>query len=265
MAHLSQKLQCMHAHPRGHALLAIAGAAAALLPPCATAAKDKPQAYEVDAGFDSAPRSVTWYSDGIVALNGNIAKDGFLLRSYGSLSVYQYASPIIEADTINGQLWQMDLMPGYQIVRGAATIGGFIGIDFQDSLLSPQDPTNKLRGTATGAKVEAHYFFADDKQPFDVRLVGEYSTAFETYYAELRVGARICDKLFVGPDAAVDGDTGYNAQRLGGYVKYSFELAKGVPAELSAGAGHQFVSGDTSSGFGGGAGTYATLELDTNF
>ena len=249
------------------ARLAIAGASAVLLCVGAfpAAAGDKPQAYEVDAGFDAAPRSVTWYSDGIVALNGNIAKDGFLLRSYGSLSVYQYASPIIEADTINGKLWQIDLMPGYQLVRGAATIGGFIGVDFQDSLLSPQDPTNKLRGTATGAKVEAHYFFADEKQPLDVRLVGEYSTAFETYYAELRVGARICDKLFIGPDAAVDGDTGYNAQRLGGYVKYSFELAKGVPAELSAGAGHQFVSNDDSSGFGGGAGTYGTLELDTNF
>ena len=96
-------------------------------------------------------------------------------------------------------------------------------------MLSPQDPTNPLRGTATGAKVEAHYYFADEKQPIDVRLVGEYSTAFETYYAELRVGARICDKLFIGPDAEVDGDTGYNAQRLGGYAKYSFELAKGVP------------------------------------
>ncbi len=98
-----------------------------------------------------------------------------------------------------------------------------------------------------------------------MRLVGEYSTAFQTYYAELRVGARICEKLFIGPDAEVDGDTGYNAQRIGGYAKYTFELTKGVPVEMSVGAGHQFVGGDGSAGFGGGAGTYGTLEFDTNF
>jgi Cellulose biosynthesis protein BcsS len=125
--------------------------------------------------------------------------------------VYQYTSPLVTGDTINGQLRQLDLMPGCQIVRGAATLGGYAGFDYQESSLRPDDPTNPVRGTATGVKVEGHYYFADEKQPLDASLVGEYSTAFDTYYAELRVGARICEKLFIGPDAEVDGDTGYNA------------------------------------------------------
>ena len=104
----------------------------------------------------------------------------------------------------------------------------------------------------------------DDKQPIEASLVGEYSTAFDTYYAELRIGARVCDKLVVGPDASVDGDTGYNAQRLGGYAKYAFEMTKGVPLELTLIAGHQFVSSG-GAGFGGGAGTFGTLEIDTDF
>ncbi len=124
----------MNAIPR-NALLA-AGLIIVLWPGAATAG-DKPQAYEVDIGFDAAPQSLAWYSDGIVALNGNIAKDGFLLRTYGSLAVYQYASPVIAADTINGQLWQIDVMPGYQIVRGGATIGGYVGLDFQELVTEP--------------------------------------------------------------------------------------------------------------------------------
>ena len=166
---------------------------------------------------------------------------------------------------INGQLWQLDVMPGYQIVRGASTIGGFVGFDYQESSLQPEDPTNPLRGTATGVKVEGHYYFDDATQPLDVSLVGEYSTAFGTYYAELRLGARVWDKLFIGPAASVDGDSGYDAQRLGGYAKYTFELSKGVPVELSAAGGHQFVPGADPSGFGGGEGPFGTLDISTNF
>ncbi|MGZ5914149.1 MAG: hypothetical protein ACXWJU_02290, partial [Hyphomicrobium sp.] len=74
-----------------------------------------------------------------------------------------------------------------------------------------------------------------------------------------------------GPDGSVDGDTGYNAQRLGGFAKYTFTLTQDVPLKLTLVAGHQFVSGsgdssgDSGGGFGGGAGTYATIDLDASF
>jgi len=251
----------MHAVCRSHARLRIAAACGAMLSAWGAAAE--PQAYEVDAGFDAAPQSLYWYSEAITALNRDMARDGFLLRVYGSLAVYQYPGTVVD-ETIDGTLWQLDLMPGYQWVRGPTTFGGFVGFDYQQSRLSPTDPTNAVRGTATGLKVEGHYYFADDKQPVEASLVGEYSTAFDTYYAELRIGARICDKLVVGPDASVDGDTGYDAQRLGGYAKFAFEMTKGVPLELTLIAGHQFVSSG-GTGFGGDAGTFGTLEIDTDF
>jgi hypothetical protein len=230
----------------------------------AAGAADKPQAYEVDAGFDVAPQSLYWYTAAIAAVNGDIAKSGFLLRTYGSIAAFEYATTAV-AGTVDGELWQVDVMPGYQFVRGNATFGGYAGVDFQQARLSPNDPTNQVNGSATGVKVEGHvYLYADAKQPIEASLAGQYSTAFDTYYAELRVGARLIDKLFVGPDASVDGDTGYDAQRLGGYAKYTFELVKDMPLDMTLIAGHQFVSGG-GSGFGGGAGTFGTLEFDTNF
>jgi hypothetical protein len=239
-------------------------AAAALLCAGTAAAGEQPQAYEVDAGFDVAPQSLYWYSEGVVALNRDIGKDGFLLRAFGSLAVYQYASPFDTGGEIDGQLWQLDVMPGYQIVRGASTLGGHVGFDYQESSLEPEDPTNPQRGTATGVKVEGHYYFGDDAQPLDFSLVGEYSTAFATYYAEVRLGARVWDKLFIGPAAEVDGAIGYNSQRLGGYAKYTFEV-QGASVEASFAGGYQFVPGPDGGGIDGGQGPYGTLDISTSF
>ena len=194
-----------------------------------------------------------------------MAKDGVVLRASGGLAVYEYAAPDGTGGNIDGQLWQFDFMPGYQWVRRAHSIGGFIGIDLQDSELDPDDPANPVRGTAAGFKVAANYDFGDDKQPFEASLVGEYSTAFETYYAELRLGARLIDKLFIGPAAETDGQTGYESWRLCGYGRYEFELSGGATLDLGLAAGHQFVGGDGSAGPAGGAGTYGTFEITTDF
>jgi hypothetical protein len=252
----------MHPVRRNHARLRLVVACGAMLV-AANAAADEPHAHDVAAGFDAAPQSLYWYSEAISALNGDTGKDGVLLRVYGSVAVYEYAATV-GGGTIDGTLWQLDLMPGYQWVRGGVTFGGFVGLDYQQSQLSPPDPTNAVRGTATGLKLEGHYYFDDEKQPFAASLVGEYSTAFDTYYAELRIGARVGDKLAIGPAASVDGDTGYDAQRLGAYASYAFELTQDMPLELTLVAGHQFVS-NGGSGFGGGAGTFGTLEIDTDF
>ena len=66
------------------------------------------------------------------------------------------------------------------------------------------------------------------------------------------MGARVCKNLFIGPDGSVDGDTGYNAQRLGGFAKYTFALTKDIPLKLTLVTGHQFVSGSGDSSGGGG-------------
>ena len=90
-------------------------------------------------------------------------------------------------------------------------------------------------------------------------LAAEYSPAFDTYFAKLRVGARVCKNLFIGPDGSVDGDTGYNAQRLGGFA--TFALTKDIPLKLTLVAGHQFVSGSGDSSGGGGASAAAPAPI----
>ena len=73
--------------PRRGFARAIVACAALLSVPCAPRAGDKPQAYEIDAGFDTAPKSLYWYKEAIVAVNRDLAKSGFLVRLYGSVAV----------------------------------------------------------------------------------------------------------------------------------------------------------------------------------
>ncbi len=253
----------MHALRWSRGLAGIAAASVALLYSC-TAAADKPRANEVTAGFDAAPQSLYWYGEVDHAFNGDIAKEGAVLRVYNGLAAYNYEASLAPRGEIDGLLYQVDVMPGYQIVRGGATFGAYLGFDFQDSHLSPNDPTNAVNGSKGGIKVALSYEYDEKKHPIIGSLNGEYSSVFDTYYAEARLGLRLGDKLVVGPEAEADGDTGYNGQTLGGYGTYTFDVSEDVSFDATLAAGHQFISGG-GSGPGGGAGTYGTLEITTDF
>ena len=234
------------------------------------AAEERPDAFVVYGGFDAAPEALYIYQGLLVSLNRDLGKDGLMLRFSGGLAAYQYALEDVTGGEVNGNLWQVDLMLGYQVVRGPVTTALYVGVDFQDAQLTPDDPSSEVRGEEVGAKVAGSVFLSDDNLPYEAMLLGQYSTAFETYYAQLRVGLELCDKLFVGPEGAVIGATGYDAQRLGGYAKYTFDLTPDIPLSLTLSGGHQFVSdsedgGGTLSGPGGGEGTYGAIGFATVF
>ena len=75
-----------------------------LLFACAASGEEKPKGYEVITGFDAAPQSLYWYDEAIVALNRDMARDGFLFRMYGSLAVYNYANSDVPGGNVNGKL-----------------------------------------------------------------------------------------------------------------------------------------------------------------
>jgi hypothetical protein len=245
-------------------LAEIAAASAALVYACAAAAADKPHANDVTAGFNVAPQSLYWYGEVDHAFNGDIDKTGFLLRISSSLAAYNYEATLARLGEIDGLLYQVDVMPGYQIVRGGSTFGAYLGFDFQDSQLSPNDPTNAVNGSKGGIKIALSYEYDEKKDPITGSVDGEYSSVFDTYYVEAKLGLRLGDKLVAGPEAEADGDTGYNGQTLGGYATYTFDVAEDVSFDATLSAGHQFVGGG-GSGPGGGAGTYGTLEITTDF
>jgi hypothetical protein len=216
-------------------------------------------------GYDTVKGS-NYYFDGIVvALNGNMSRDGLALRVYGSRVDY-------DLDPGSGRGYQGDVMLGYQFTRGAMSIGLYAGVDWQDYKLSPDDPTAEVRGSEVGFAVAGNLESSRD-QPYYLSMSGKYSTAFESYWARLRTGLNR-GRFTFGPEVIAFGDVEFDAQRFGGFVTFDVKLLPRFPLEVTLSSGYQWVNESGAGGgggggpitsVGGGEGVYGLVVFSTTF
>jgi hypothetical protein len=222
--------------------------------------EEKGPAFLIVTGGEVANKSIEVQSGILTAWNLDLWKSGVVFRLMGAHSLYSYPEGL--AARIEGREWQGDAMIGTHYVDAKFHTAAYIGFDYQNHRLTPNDPTNPVRGNGYGFKVAAEYE-TDDSLPYYLSLEGAYSTAFETYHAQARVGLRR-NKVVVGPEAGILGDKTGDAYRVGGFV--TFEPTRRL--ELSMSSGYQFVEDKDS---GGGAtstrspGAYGRLGISFGF
>jgi hypothetical protein len=151
------------------------------------------------------------YIGGVKAFNGDLDKDGILIRGSFGFGAYQYdtvavAGGEVEADQLSG-----DLMIGYQWVGDSDRFAIYVGGSVEDHDLEQKDPNNG--GSEGGLKVQADGYL--DLMP-NVKLsgLGSYSTAFETYYTNASLTYDFGMFEF-GPEAGFLGNKGFNQNRYG--------------------------------------------------
>src|SRR5262245_59539074 len=212
------------------------------------------------SGVDGVEGARYTYGGAIVALNGDLSRDGFVLRAYGSRVDY-------DLDPGNGVGWQGDLMLGYKFARSGLWGSVFAGADYQNHRLSPDNPDENVRGTEIGIKVGADLSTPHGSQ-FYAALSANYSTAFDAFWARVRLG-QYRDNITLGPEGIVMGNEGFDARRLGGFLTWhNLRILALPPFDLTVSAGHQFVDGNTSTavgGSGGGEGTYGAVSFSVVF
>lgn len=219
------------------------------------AAEEKTTSTAVFGGIDLGPNAQTVYLGSIVALNGDFARSGFVLRGLGVYSTYDYRAAVGEVD---GRLSQVDVMLGYHFLTPYGRALAYVGVEHQDHRLSPFDPTNPVFGGETGLKVAA------DITPYVghewyVNLMASYSTAFDSYWARLRVGHNF-GNVTIGPEGQTGGNEVYEEYRIGLFMDFRFD-EPWVRATISA--GHHFS--DRQGIFGGRDGGYAALNIGVGF
>jgi hypothetical protein len=207
------------------------------------------------SGIDIAKDAFYSYSGIVVALNRDLGKDGFLVKAYGAYGTYEYDSNV----RIEGTGLQGDLMLGYKLGLGRMYGAAWMGVDVQDYDLDPNDPTSRVRGSEVGFKVGADLETNAGSGPMYLGLSGIYSTAFDTYWTRARVGYDF-GRFIVGPEGVLMGNEGYDATRIGGFVKFDMPLLPATPTNVTLSAGHQDVDGGSGS-TGGGDGAYGSLGL----
>lgn len=183
------------------------------------------------------------YSGVLMALNGDWNKDGLIFRTESVIGSYDYRSGGFETDA-DDRIG--DVMLGYQIVRGNVSAILYAGMEIRDVELSPDDPTERLRGTETGFKV-ALDVETDDQAPIYFNLYSTYSTAFDTFAIDGRVGARR-DRFTFGPEASFLREAGDDYYRVGAFVSMPVKLIPDWESELTFNGGYQFVGDDENGG-----------------
>jgi len=232
------------------------------MPRSAGAAQEAPERGVWFGGYDFVKGSNYYFDGMIVALNGDLSRDGFAVRAYGSRVDY-------DLDPGDGRGYQGDLMLGYLFNRGRWSGGVFVGVDYQDYKLKPDDPTSNVRGTEVGFAVAANVDTGREG-PYYFSLNGKYSTAFDSYWGRVRTGLNR-GRFTFGPEFIAFGDTDFDAHRIGGFLTFDVKLIPRMPLEVTLSAGRQFVDssggggGGTVTSVGGGEGTYGLVVFSTSF
>jgi hypothetical protein len=216
-------------------------------------------------GGEVSKKSWESYTGTIIALNRDLSKDGFLVRLMGTYGKYDYD---LGPTNFDGRMWQGDAMLGYQWVRDRVDIGVYVGVDYINNKISPNDPTNPVSGSEVGFKtavdIETKTF--EMNLPYYFALEGSYSTAFDTYYALARAGLNRNNVVF-GVEGWALGDKTGDAQRLGGFVMFERNLRRDLLTEVTLSGGYQFVDNDPTlcGSFFGSEGAYANINVAFKF
>ena len=209
------------------------------------------------SGIDFHKDSHYYFSGITVAFNGDLDRDGFVLRVMGVREDF-------DLDPGSGRSWQGDVMLGYLFNRRTYEIGLFAGLDYQNVRLRPDDPTAEVRGTETGFKV-AGFAVSDRDQPYYFNFYGQYSTAFDSYSLRARLGLTR-NRVAFGPEFILTGDEEDRSRRFGAFTTFDLRLAR--PIEVTLSGGYQWAD-DSSTGtpFGctGGDGGYGALMVIVPF
>jgi opacity protein-like surface antigen len=215
------------------------------------------------AGIDVAKNIWTVYSGGLMALNGDLTRNGLVARTFG-----WYAN--VDGSTGDAKDRATDVMLGYLHYFGSVSAIGYVGMEVRDVKSTTPGVVTPYKETETGFKV-ALEVESGDKDPFYFAFDGSYSTAFDTFYGQLRLGYNRKGTKF-GPEGEIWKETGDLTSRLGGFLAFPVNLAPNLPAELSLSSGYQWVKDDNTttggnplSGIRGGEGAYFNSTFKVTF
>ena len=231
-------------------ITAFAVVAALVFSPSQAAAnpEEELQHYEVFSGVDVTSNSVFGYFGGVWAPGRDVTQQGLRLKVLGGTGGYDYTTTLpglTGASSVGGDVDLLQLMAGYQWQHGNWTMKTYLGFAVEDHDLKPNDPANSVRGSKAGAIGQVEIWRNLGASAF-VSIDASYSTVFESYFAQGRLGKRISKRISFGVEGAALGNEEYESGRGGGFMR--LHLGQ-VDLTLSGGiSGNHY--GDDTGGYG---------------
>lgn len=160
------------------------------------------------------------YVGAVASLNQprNLWADGPMLRFEGSFGSYKYNSAAFP--NLNVEVQGAAMMFGYRQKIGEASVAGYLGAAYEAH--GNPDPAANVRGLEGGIKTLAE-LYSPLGSSFDFYLQGRYSTVFSSWGGFGRLGYRLVNNIWIGPEATVmgsgRGSSPYREGSVGGFVR----------------------------------------------
>lgn len=157
---------------------------------------------------------------GFITAPGGFEQDGLLFKLLLSGGVYRYTSQGLGQDVIGAEALTA-LLPGWRMKRGDIEIKLFFGLDLEHHQLWPDDPDNKLRGSAIGARFAAEFWYEPSPKTL---IIGDVSLSTIATNQSVRLAygwhvlEDIADGFYVGPEGQFFASDGYRHIRLGAHI-----------------------------------------------
>lgn len=205
------------------------------------------------AGADAREKAYYSYGGLIHHFSGDILSNGFLVQLQGINSRYDYSTLDVTGGNVNGDAALIDAMVGYQMVTKSYALRGYVGLDYENHDLSPENNFDPNHGSHFGTKIQGE-FETNYSSPYYVNVMSSYGSARDRYWARARAGYDFSGYV-VGPEARFTGDRIYDDQRFGAFLTLRNILP--VMATVSAGS--------SDSGARAGVVPYIATELSLTF
>jgi len=142
----------------------------------------------------------------------NSDSSGPRYRIFGEAGQYQFHSETF--GTINKeQVYGADFLIGSAYLNEHFGAEFYIGLNILDHVLANPDPDNPVQGTRVGAKVSGEFEWKDSHSL--IAWEANYTTAFSSYYMNLKLGHELVQGIFIGPEFTALGDQRFNQWRIG--------------------------------------------------
>jgi hypothetical protein len=150
---------------------------------------------------------------GVMWSPAGLNHDGFTLKVLVGGGTYRYQSGAL-ATEIDGQQYVGSVMAGwrFKVDRLEATV--FLGPDFQDHKLTPDDPGGRMHGRYFGARAGLDIWY-EPTPALMAAVNASASTVGSEYSLRGAFGFRLLDRLYVGPEAETLGCVGFREVRFG--------------------------------------------------
>ena len=89
---------------------------------------------------------------GLLWAPSGLDRDGPVLKLMFGGGIYHYISGALGNTEVRGELLAGTILPGWRFVRDTLSVTVFLGYDFQQHRLTPDDPSAGLRGRYVGAR-----------------------------------------------------------------------------------------------------------------